>query len=213
MARVIRLSRIRRDRRRWGGLSAAPFVCHGVKPGTSSSPRGRLPRTLRRACRPNLNKFKARGAIQPQIAQHLSDLLATLKRILIEMIRYGMSRQRIAARVETNSILARLAALSADHFESSSDKIRWRHVVALNHYRVRLCAVSDAALPPRRCKCPIAIATLGRLATYGWTNGDSFEHVTDTARLGGWSTDGLSAMADTGDRGAGRRKGVPRDRS
>ncbi len=145
--------------------------------------------------------------MQPQIAQHLSVLFATIKRILIEMIRYGMSRQCIAAKVETGNILVRLVALGANYFESSSDKIRWRHVAAMNHYRVRLCAVSDAALPPRRCKCPMAIATLLQVATCVWTNGGSFEHGTGKARLSGWSTDGLSAMTNTGGRGAGRRKG------
>ena len=51
----------------------------------------------------------------------------------------------IAAKAEIDTMLARLAALSDDHFEASPDEITWGHVGTLNHYRDRLREISDAA--------------------------------------------------------------------
>ena len=51
----------------------------------------------------------------------------------------------LAAKAEIDTMLERLAALSADHFESSPDEIHWGHVGTLNHYRDRLRDISDAA--------------------------------------------------------------------
>jgi hypothetical protein len=51
----------------------------------------------------------------------------------------------LAAKAEIDTMLARLAALSADHFETSPDEITWGHVGTLNHYRDRLRDISDAA--------------------------------------------------------------------
>ena len=51
----------------------------------------------------------------------------------------------LAAKAEIDTMLARLAALSDDHFETSPDEITWGHVGTLNHYRDRLRDISDAA--------------------------------------------------------------------
>jgi hypothetical protein len=55
----------------------------------------------------------------------------------------------LAAKAEIDTMLARLAALSDDHFETSPDEITWGHVGTLNHYRDRLREISDAALKER----------------------------------------------------------------
>ena len=51
----------------------------------------------------------------------------------------------LAAKGEIDAMLERLAALSADHFETSSDEINWSHVGTLNHYRDRLREITDSA--------------------------------------------------------------------
>jgi len=51
----------------------------------------------------------------------------------------------LAAKAEIDTMLERLAALSADHFETSPDEIHWGHVGTLNHYRDRLRQISDTA--------------------------------------------------------------------
>ena len=51
----------------------------------------------------------------------------------------------IAAKTEIDAMLARLAALSADHFETSPEEIHWGHVGTLNHYRAKLREISDSA--------------------------------------------------------------------
>ena len=51
----------------------------------------------------------------------------------------------IAAKTEIDAMLARLAALSADHFETSPDEINWGHVGTLNHYRAKLREITDMA--------------------------------------------------------------------
>ena len=51
----------------------------------------------------------------------------------------------IAAKCEIDAMLARLAALSADHFETRPDEIHWGHVGTLNHYRAKLREISDSA--------------------------------------------------------------------
>ena len=42
-------------------------------------------------------------------------------------------------------MLERLAALSADHFETIPDGIHWGHVGTLNHYRAKLREITDSA--------------------------------------------------------------------
>ena len=51
----------------------------------------------------------------------------------------------IAAKTEIDAMLERLAALSADHFETHPDEINWGHVGILNHYRDRLREITDMA--------------------------------------------------------------------
>lgn len=51
----------------------------------------------------------------------------------------------IAAKTEIDAMLERLAALSADHFETSPDEIHWGHVGTLNHYRAKLREITDCA--------------------------------------------------------------------
>ncbi len=51
----------------------------------------------------------------------------------------------IAAKTDIDAMLARLAALSADHFKTSPDEIHWGHVGTLNHYRAKLREITDMA--------------------------------------------------------------------
>ena len=51
----------------------------------------------------------------------------------------------LAAKAEIDAMLERLAALSADHFETHPDEINWGHVGILNHYRDRLREITDSA--------------------------------------------------------------------
>ncbi len=51
----------------------------------------------------------------------------------------------IAAKTEIDAMLERLAALSADHFETSPDEINWGHVGTLNHYSAKLREITDMA--------------------------------------------------------------------
>ena len=51
----------------------------------------------------------------------------------------------IAAKNEIDVMLARLAALSVDHFGSSPEEVNWGHVGTLDHYRARLREITDMA--------------------------------------------------------------------
>jgi hypothetical protein len=51
----------------------------------------------------------------------------------------------IAAKTEIDAMLERLAALSADHFQTDPDEIHWGHVGTLNQYRARLREITDMA--------------------------------------------------------------------
>ena len=51
----------------------------------------------------------------------------------------------LAAKIEIDAMLERLAALSADHFEVHPDEINWGHVGTLNHYRAKLREITDSA--------------------------------------------------------------------
>jgi len=51
----------------------------------------------------------------------------------------------VASKVEIDAMLARLAALSADHFEIHPDEIDWGDVGTLNHYRAKLREITDSA--------------------------------------------------------------------
>jgi len=51
----------------------------------------------------------------------------------------------IAAKAEIDMMLARLTALSDDHFDCSPDEIRWGNVGGLNHYAGLLKRITDSA--------------------------------------------------------------------
>ena len=51
----------------------------------------------------------------------------------------------LATKVEIDAMLERLAALSANHFETNPDEIHWGHVGTLSHYRDQLRRITDAA--------------------------------------------------------------------
>jgi len=51
----------------------------------------------------------------------------------------------LAAKFEIDAMLERLAALSADHFETHPDEINWGHVGTMNHYRAKLREITDSA--------------------------------------------------------------------
>ena len=59
----------------------------------------------------------------------------------------------IAAETEIDAMLERLAALSADHFETCPDKIDWGHVGTLNHYRAKLREITDMAFQEGEHAC------------------------------------------------------------
>jgi len=51
----------------------------------------------------------------------------------------------IATKAEIDMMLARLSALSDDHFETHPDKIQWGNVGDLNHYAGVLRQITDSA--------------------------------------------------------------------
>ena len=51
----------------------------------------------------------------------------------------------LSAKIEIDAMLERLAALSADHFETHPDEINWGHVGSLNHYASLLRQITDSA--------------------------------------------------------------------
>lgn len=51
----------------------------------------------------------------------------------------------IAAKADIDAMLARLATLSNDHFETNPDEINWGDVGTLNHYASLLRQITDAA--------------------------------------------------------------------
>jgi hypothetical protein len=51
----------------------------------------------------------------------------------------------MAKKAEIDAMLERLAALSADHFETSPDEINWGHVGNLGNYASLLRQITDMA--------------------------------------------------------------------
>jgi hypothetical protein len=49
----------------------------------------------------------------------------------------------VAKKAEIDAMLARLTALSADHFETSPEEIDWGHVGTLSHYPSLLRQITD----------------------------------------------------------------------
>jgi hypothetical protein len=51
----------------------------------------------------------------------------------------------IAKKAEIDTMLARLASLSDDHFETHPDEVNWGHVGTLEHYASLLKRITDGA--------------------------------------------------------------------
>ena len=51
----------------------------------------------------------------------------------------------VARKAEIDTMLDRLAALSADHFEVAPDDVHWGHVGTLAHYAELLKRITDSA--------------------------------------------------------------------
>lgn len=51
----------------------------------------------------------------------------------------------IARKAEIDAMLARLAALSDDHFHCTPDEVNWGHVGSLAHYASLLKQITDSA--------------------------------------------------------------------
>lgn len=51
----------------------------------------------------------------------------------------------LAKKAEIDTMVARMQALSADHFEVSPDEVNWGHVGTLGHYAELLKRITDAA--------------------------------------------------------------------
>ncbi len=51
----------------------------------------------------------------------------------------------IAKKIEIDSMLERLKALSDDHFNTAPDEINWGHVGTLAHYAELLKRITDSA--------------------------------------------------------------------
>jgi hypothetical protein len=51
----------------------------------------------------------------------------------------------IAAKIEIDTMLVRLSALNADHFEYRPEEVNWGHVGTLDHHCARLREITDLA--------------------------------------------------------------------
>ena len=51
----------------------------------------------------------------------------------------------MTTKLQIDTMLERLKALSDDHFDTHPDEINWGHVGTLNHYRAKLREISDSA--------------------------------------------------------------------
>lgn len=51
----------------------------------------------------------------------------------------------LARKADIDGMLARLQALSAEHFDIASDEVHWGHVGTLAHYAEGLKRITDAA--------------------------------------------------------------------
>ncbi len=51
----------------------------------------------------------------------------------------------VSRKAEIDTMLARLAALSDDHFNASPDEVNWGHVGTLEHYAGLLRQITDSA--------------------------------------------------------------------
>lgn len=53
----------------------------------------------------------------------------------------------IATKTDIDAMIARLQALSADHFNADPDALNWSHIGSLTHIQTSLRAITDFALP------------------------------------------------------------------
>ena len=51
----------------------------------------------------------------------------------------------IAAKADIDAMVARISALSCDHFETNPDEINWGNVGTLTHYASLLRQITDSA--------------------------------------------------------------------
>lgn len=51
----------------------------------------------------------------------------------------------IARKAEIDAMLARLTALSADHFDTTPDEINWGHIGTISHHASLLRQITDMA--------------------------------------------------------------------
>ena len=65
--------------------------------------------------------------------------------IVLVLVVVGGLAAFVAAKLEIDAMLERLAALSADHFETHPDEIDWGDVGTLNHYASLLRQITDSA--------------------------------------------------------------------
>ena len=57
----------------------------------------------------------------------------------------------LSNKAQIDAALARLTALSADHFNATPDEINWGHVGALGHYADLLKQITDIAFREGEC--------------------------------------------------------------
>jgi hypothetical protein len=57
----------------------------------------------------------------------------------------------VARKAEIDAMLARLAALSADHFGTCPDEVNWGHVGTISHYASQLEQITDMAFKEGEC--------------------------------------------------------------
>lgn len=57
----------------------------------------------------------------------------------------------ISKKAEIDTMLARLTALSADHFNAAPDQVNWGDVGSLDHYAELLKRITDSAFQEGEC--------------------------------------------------------------
>jgi hypothetical protein len=82
-----------------------------------------------------MRSIKMSHRIQKQIAKSREEALAAF----------------VSKKAEIDAMLARLQALSDDHFNYSPDDITWDHVGTLGHYAELLNRVTDSAFREGEC--------------------------------------------------------------
>jgi len=89
--------------------------------------------------------FRRRGIARELLRRCEAELRTPQLRLALRQTNDAALDAFIAAKTEIDAMLARLAAHSADHFETSPDEINWGHVGTLNHFRAKLREIADMA--------------------------------------------------------------------